>query len=234
MKISVVIPTYEAYGRGVEFTSRAVNSVLQQVDVDVEVIISDHSQDEAICDYVSRLSDPRVVYVRNDLNRGNSSANLNNAIKHSSGDIIKPIFMDDYLCNPYALRLIKNKFLNDAKWVVCGSNTSKDGMTSYGDFIPRWNDNIIFGINTLSSPSCIAYKSCNIKWDERLIWLMDCKFYHDIANIFGLPTIEKEILVTNFAHPQQLTLTMGNERKHHETELMKREYGKRNRHSYSR
>ena len=43
-------------------------------------------------------------------NRGNISFNINNAIKHCSGDLIKIIFMDDYLYTKNAISIMVNLF----------------------------------------------------------------------------------------------------------------------------
>ena len=93
--------------------------------------------------------------------------------------------------------------------------------------IPYWNDDIVYGENTLSSPSCLAYRNNGMKWDERLIWLVDCKFYRELYDRYGEPTIGDAILVTNYGHEGQLTHTMGQEKKDWELNLIKKEYGNR-------
>jgi glycosyltransferase involved in cell wall biosynthesis len=220
LKISVVIPTYEAYGAGVAFLSRLLDSIMNQSFKDVEIIVSDHSGDNAIANF---LENKPVVYVRNERMRGSSSANLNNAIEHSSGDIIKPMFMDDYFHDANALSIIHDRFIGGASWVAVGVDVS-DSTHHIKNFIPKWNDRVVFGHNTISSPSAIAYLRCDLKWDERLIWLMDCKFYRDLYDKFGLPAIEEQVLITNFLHSKQLTHTMGRERQKMEEDLIRKEY----------
>ena len=51
MKVSVAIPTFEYYGRGVEFLDDMFRSISVQTLKDVEVVISDHSVDNSIEDY---------------------------------------------------------------------------------------------------------------------------------------------------------------------------------------
>ena len=116
MKISIVIPTYDAGGRGVEFVSTNISAILNQSFNDYEVIISDQSQGVDICRYVLSLGDKRIKYYSNKIDFGISSANLNNAISPASGDIIKPMFHDDYLYHPKALEIIEKRFRNGAKW----------------------------------------------------------------------------------------------------------------------
>jgi hypothetical protein len=77
----------------------------------------------------------------------------------------------------------------------------------------------------MSSPSCIAYlRDKDMSWDERLIWLLDCKFYYDMFKKYGLPYVENEILITIVMHPDQLTNTLSDGLKQQEIDLMKMEY----------
>ncbi len=50
MKISVCIPTYEMAGHGAAFLLRALESIKQQTIKDLEVVVSDHSENEEIRD----------------------------------------------------------------------------------------------------------------------------------------------------------------------------------------
>lgn len=224
MKISIVIPTYECYGRGVEFVERGVKSALRQTHKDYEIIISDQSNDDKIEKYCLSLNNI-VRYYRNPNDRGSSSANLNNAISYATGEIIKPLFMDDYFGKDTALSVINEKFVEGSKWLACGCTTQDDrGIRRWDNFVPKWNDQIIFGHNTISGPSVIAYLKCDIKWDERLVWLMDCKFYQDMFERFGLPDIIDTSLIINFLHDKQYTKTMSEARQKSEEFLMRSEY----------
>jgi len=226
MKISIVIPTYEYGGKGVEMLDRLIWSLSAQSFTNYEVIISDHSVNSDIMDYCLDEYTVGVIYHRNKQNIGNSSANLNNAIRYATGEIIKPMFQDDWFYDNFnALSVIHNHFEHGAKWVVVGNNTFTDEKKYHNDFIPSWNDDIVFGHNTLSSPSCMAYLRCDEQWDERLVWLMDCEFYHRLYTKFGEPTIDPRILVTNYGHPLQYTHLIPNERKQWEVDLMRAEHG---------
>ena len=209
-------------GYGVEYLRFNIETIKKQTFTDYEIIVSDHSVNddiEELCDSI-----PDIRYIRNACNRGSSSANLNKGILFASGQIIKPMFQDDYFHDTNALSIIHNILSCGAKWVVCGNNVAVDHNTTLYNFIPRWNDKIIYGNNTLSSPSCMAYLKCNEHWDERLIWLMDCNFYWRLFQRFGLPYLENRILITNFGHPNQLGKLIPPERKHWEVDLMKKEY----------
>jgi glycosyltransferase involved in cell wall biosynthesis len=224
LKISVIIPAYEAYGRGVEFVSRGIQSVLKQTFQDFEIVVSDHSVDDKIRNSVKSLKNHNIIYIRNPKKIGSSSANMNVGIEHSTGDIIKPLFLDDYFYDANALQIIHNAFKHEVKWLVCGNISCDDTGKFFRHFIPKWDNRIIFGHNTLSTPSCIAYLRGKSKFDERLIWLMDCKMYQDLYDEYGLPYIEPKALIANFLHKDQYTHRMGETVKRTEEALIREEY----------
>jgi len=225
MKISVVIPVYEMGGKGSEFVKYNIGRILNQTFTDFEIVISDHSVNDDIEQTIAMYRDDRIKYVRNSGNRGSSSANMNCGIVHSSGEIIKPMFQDDFFFDKTALDCIHNVFLSGYKWTAIGSNQTEDRINYSHPMTPSYNDKIIYGKNTISSPSCIAFLRDNeITFDERLIWLMDCKFYYQMQKKHGNPYIIKDILVTNFIHPDQVSKKLTQELKDQEVALMKTEY----------
>ena len=71
---------------------------------------------------------------------------------------------------------------------------------------PHWNDNIILGINTISSPSVLSFKNkIDLKFDENLVMLMDCDFYYALYKEFGYPYILIDCLVTQRSHELQIS-----------------------------
>jgi glycosyltransferase involved in cell wall biosynthesis len=225
MKISIVIPAYEMHGKGEAFLRYNIERILAQTFNDYNVIISDHSIGDELKTLVESFNDNRLVYLKNLFGRGSSTANLNFGVSNADGQIIKPIFQDDYLFATDALDIIHNDFLRGYKWVSTGCNHTEDRTLYYKDYVPSWNNDMVYGHNTMSSPSCIAYlKSCDISWDERLLWLIDCKFYYEMFKKYGLPYFENRILITNFKHSNQVTNLLSKERKQWEVDLMKKEY----------
>ena len=107
-KISVCIPSYEANGRGVEFIDKNVQSILSQTYKNIEIVISDHSKDDAIENHIKGLELDNIVYLRNTENIGFPAHNTNNAIKNSSGDFIKLMNLDDFIIGEDELQLIVN------------------------------------------------------------------------------------------------------------------------------
>ena len=202
MKASVCIPTYEMGGKGVEFLEESFLALRMQTCKDFEIVISDHSKDDSIknfCESVAKKSSLNINYFRNVKQRGSSSANINNAIKCATGEVIKVLFQDDYLCDIDCLNLIYERFKNpDVNWVVNGTVHTSDSVHFFDPMVPKYNDEIYLGNNTISSPSVLAIRNKNVlAFDERLSWLMDVDYYKRLFDKYGLPEIVENILVVN-------------------------------------
>ena len=207
MKISVCIPTYEMAGHGAAFLLRALESIKQQTIKDLEVVVSDHSENEEIRD-ICKNSDLDVKYLKNSNNRGSSSANINNAVQNASGDYIKILFQDDYLCRTDCLEKVLSEFEAGAGWVVVGTIHTTDGVNFYNPIKPKYHEKIYLGENTISSPSVIAIKNEKpLLFDEKLSWLMDVEYYKRLYDKYGLPNIVKDALVVNTLWEGQISNT---------------------------
>ena len=210
MKISIAIPTWESRGRGVEFLDDLLRTISVQTFKDYDVVISDHSVNDDIKNYcqVNEYRLP-IIFYRNQFKRGNHASNTNQAIEWCRGDIIKVMFQDDFFYDDEALEKIHDAFDEDTQWLVCGTNHTKDdGHSFYRDLYPEWNDGIINGINTISSPSVLAARRKvfdQIKFDDTLVMMMDCEFYYHTKKEFGDPIYYNDVLVTNRVHSNQIS-----------------------------
>jgi len=207
MKFSIVIPTWEQYGFGLIFLEQLLRSIKAQTLKDFEIIISDHSVSNEIENLVFKFPDLDIVYVRNENLRGNSPANLNNGLKLAKGEIIKIMFQDDFFVNKNSLEMIKNHFDNNScYWVVNGCCHTTDGVNLDKYMIPSWNDKILEGVNTISSPSVLSIKNSEISFfDENLTMLMDCDYYYTLFKKHGLPSVLPEYLIANRMHNYQIS-----------------------------
>lgn len=217
---SIAIPTYEMSGKGAEFLEHSFIKIKTQTFKDFEIVISDHSKDNSIqslCEKWSSIFD--ITYIRNETGRGNLSPNINNAISHSKGQWIKILFQDDFLYDENSLNIIYNNINNsDSKWVIFKTQHSNDGFTFYREFTPRWNDRILYGNNTLSSPTALTIKNDKDKllFDDNYNWLMDCDYYQRCFNKFGLPLIINIVTTAIRTCDTQTSNTMSNEDKRKE------------------
>lgn len=208
MKISICIPTWEQYGSGVFYLEDLLNTIKTQSYKNFNVIISDHSlNDEIKCLVELFKNELEIIYIKNEKNRGNSPANTNVAISNADGDIIKIMFQDDLFVDNDALEIINKTFsTTNCMWLVNGCNHTNDGVNFDRNLIPFWNDQIKYGVNTISSPSVLSFRNNDISFfDENLVMLMDCEYYYQLYKKYGLPKIINDILISNRTHQNQIS-----------------------------
>lgn len=208
MLFSIAISTYEANGIGVDFLKKNLDMIKIQTYKNIEVIVSDHSKDNRIRDLCTSYSYPKIKYFKYDKDYGNSSSNTNNALNKCNGDLIKIIFMDDYLENEYSLQLIIDQFMKypEKNWLINSYYHKKHTKENYENIHhPTWNDCLLL-FNTFGCPSAVTLRN-NIKtrFDSKLIWYMDCDFYHRIILEYGFPIIYHKPIVVNSIHEDQVT-----------------------------
>jgi glycosyltransferase involved in cell wall biosynthesis len=195
------------------FLEHSLKILVNQTFKDFEIVVSDHSSNDEIQKTCENFQDVlNIKYLKNIVNVGSSSANINNCILNSSGKLIKILFQDDFLYDNNSLfNTINNFDLKKDKWLVSRSEHSNDGFTFYRDFKPYYNENIHLGINTISSPSVLTILNENpFLFDENLICLMDCDYYKRCFEKFGEPKILDVITVVNRTGNHQVSNTIVN------------------------
>ncbi len=203
--ISICIPAYGMDGMGKKFLARNLDAIAGQSFTDYEIIVSDHSFDyqlQALCD-----RHKKVKYLRNPKQRGNSSANLNNAIDHAAGDLIKIIFQDDFLAGPGSLARMEAA-IGDHPWLVHAYwHTDMSGEPRHDPTSPNIPDppQSLLWRPHIGAPTALMFRQNPERFDENLIWLMDCEFYYRLHQKFGPPVIIPEPLAVQTLWPGQLT-----------------------------
>ncbi len=209
-KISIAIPTWECEGRGTEFLHDLFRTIEIQQFTDYNVWVSDHSKDNEVKNLCIAYHDKiNVNHMRNTEDRGNGPANSNKALDLCDGEIVKIMFQDDFFYDDEALGKIYDSLSNSENtWLVCGSNhTRDDGNSFYWDLYPKWSDQIINGVNTISSPSVVALKNSLVKerFDTNVKMMMDCEFYYRMEKSHGQPVYLHDVLVSNRVHEGQVS-----------------------------
>jgi glycosyltransferase involved in cell wall biosynthesis len=95
---SIVIPAYN----NAQFLPDAINSVLQQTYPHLELIVVDDASPDNAAEVIKSFSDPRVRYIKHEVNKGLSAAR-NTGISNATGDYIALLDGDDYF-HPDKLR----------------------------------------------------------------------------------------------------------------------------------
>lgn len=217
------------HGKGGEFLSFNLSKILNQTYKNYEVVISDHSVSDLIkdvCDHYFSLG-MEIKYLRNELNRGNSSFNINNAILNSNGKLIKILFQDDFFFHPGALEDIVDEFSNgEINWLVTACCHSRDGINFERNYYPQYTEDIMEGNNLISSPSVLSFlRDENITlFDEKLVWLMDCDIYKRLYMKYGDPFYLNSINVVNRTWDGQFNNHIPWERKMREVQYGKEKY----------
>lgn len=208
-RFSICIPVWEQYGYGLRYLKDLIYSIRLQTFQDYEIIISDHSKNCDIFDYYIEESkqDWRIRYLKYSKNYGNGVSNLNNALKIAAGYIIKIMFQDDFMFTRDCLEKFNKVFQDKSvQWAVCGCNHTRDGVNFERFMIPTWNHKLLEGVNSISSPSVLAFRNENIElFDEKLTMLMDVEYYYRMNERQGLPKILEDCLITNRVHINQIS-----------------------------
>jgi glycosyltransferase involved in cell wall biosynthesis len=223
---SVVITTYECYGKGKDFLKENLDALILQTYENIECIITDHSRDNVIEDFVKEFIFPKnisLIYKRFSEHYGNPSHNWNNGLKHASGDFIHCICMDERYANLNAIRnIVEFMTLNNSKWIACSQITEPRNYK----FTPRWNPEILT-TNTLSGNGAIVIIKDlkHIQFDPQFIWYLDTDYYYRLFLNAGVPHIFDEICYIGRTHENQLTSKVCDDtRRNNELQLLKTKY----------
>lgn len=221
-KISIAVPTWESHGRGVEFLDDLLRTIEIQHFKDFEVVISDHSKNDDLVNKVKEFDTKfQIKYIKNNKDRGNSPANLNNAIDNCSGEIIKIMFQDDFFYDDEALEKIYYSLADSQKmWLLNGCNHTKDhGNSFYWEFYPKFNPDLLRGVNTISSPSVVSFKNTiENRFDPNIVYFMDVDFYYGMRQKYGDPIFYNDVLISNRVHDDSISNKLINKE-----EVMKKE-----------
>lgn len=207
--VSIVIPIYEMSGAGYVMLHELLTSLQMQVYDKYEVIVSDDSHDDSFQELCGAFDS--VKYYRNPGAKG-ACSNLNNAILHAKGSIIKPMFQDDKFLDPEYLLKISYLPGSRSHWSVCTSNH----IGGRSPHVPYGNEDVYElarGCNTFGSPSAVAWKRNDLTFDENLKWLFDVDFYARMVQQYGQPEfIDSKVLIREWDGMATRTIADGGTR----------------------
>ena len=192
-KISIVVP-FHWMTNWQFFLTRCLESIEKQTFKDYEVILT---------------------------KAGSMPVNTNRAIQCAKGELVKVLYMDDWLDTPYYLAEIYQAFLNpEIDWLITAAVNNRH---------PVWTDDIETGNNKLGSPSALAFRNNfenNLLFDEDLSWLLDCDLYKRMEKRFGKPAILTGVDIGIGIHDGQMTHILTDEQKLKEHNYLNNKYGK--------
>lgn len=231
--ISIVVPAYEMHGRGVEMLRELLDSIRMQTFTDYEIVVSDDGGVERLVQQMHPTMYPNdgrpdsIFGARLVKGKSGAAANLNNAIDHARGDIIKPMFQDDMFMEPDTLQKIADALtltiehqhlsaiVTNHAWCALTSANRGERFISY-DHVPyphRNLEELRKGENTYGGPSAMAWRKNDLRFDENLRWLFDCEFYARMADRYGVPAfVDSKVFVRQWDGMATRTIADGHTR----------------------
>jgi glycosyltransferase involved in cell wall biosynthesis len=199
--ISIVIPVYEMKGSGAKYLKDLLETIFLQKYKNYEIVISDDSKDDVIQQYIQSFNRDKKKIIKYCKNPGIAgiSSNLNNGIKHASGQIIKVMFQDDMFASNKALLELNRAYhtFPNKVWAIEGSSVLS-GVVIKESLTPEFNPYMLLGINTFSSPSTLSFRKNSIcNFNENLFMLMDVEIYARLNILYGDPIVIKNNNVIN-------------------------------------
>ena len=201
-KISICCPIYTMKGKTAEkFLVEYFSHLMYQTFKGFDIVISDQSEGDnlkVICDTFSHVLD--IKYFKNTSGKKNAANNVNNAVRHATGDIIKLLYMDDFFVDQDALLKIINAFERtgpDGNWLISGFTHSNEDRTQFFDTRKPWYGNkYVNGDNTTGNPSNYAVRrECAIEMDDDLLWIVDGEYFYRSYYYHGDPIMLDDVLV---------------------------------------
>lgn len=200
-KISIVVPIHNMQG-GDFFLWRLTQSLMRQTFQDFEVVI---------------------------VQQGKMAENTNAGLNRARGELIKILYLDDYLAHKNALKKIVDAFSPTDQWLASGcvhQTSSIEVMEEpHSPHTPSYSKDIHMGNNTVGSPSVITIRNeGHLLFDERLSFLLDCDFYRRYHDTYGSPKLINDLNVVIGIGPHQTSNTMSDNAKLAEFQYMSTKY----------
>ena len=225
MKVSICIPVYDMKGKGLSFLQRNLSSIFIQSLEPYEVVISDHSTDDSI----EKLANEwkkflNIKYFKNERGLGNISANLNNCIEKSEGEILDFMFQDDFYFSPDSLDR-RMKTLATNQWSLTSTIHYSHERQFYWHLIPVYRQDIYLGYNSIGSPSLLSMRKKDAPmFDENLFMLTDCDYYKQLYDKFGLPVCSPDITSVSYIWEGQSQRGVSENELNNEIQIVKQKY----------
>lgn len=221
MRFSIVVPVYEVVG-GASLLFRNLKSINEQSFKDLEVVVPDNSENNNLKKVCSLFSDLRINHFFNP-HKG-MAQNTNAGINASQGELIKFLYMDDYLAHQNALTMLDVGFQKKDKWLASACNHHNGDKVGNRHY-PSYNNLIHKGVNTIGSPSVVTILNKDpLLFDENMTWLLDCDYYKRLYDLYGGPALTMDINVTIGTGEHQMTYKLSQEDKKKEEDYIVTKY----------
>ena len=196
-KISIVVPFHWMMNWQF-FLTRCLESIEKQTFIDYEIILT---------------------------KSGLMAENTNAGIKKATGEIIKILYMDDYLAHPDSLKNLAENFKGG--WLATGCvHDFGDGILK-NPHLARY-EGVIPGskiVNSIGSPSVVAIENKDpLLFDESMTWVLDLDYYNRLLKRYGPPTILDSYDVVMGCGDHQITNIISEQEKKAEEKYLLQKY----------
>jgi len=207
--ISVIMATYNHEA----FVSVAIDSVLNQKNVNFEFLISDDGSNDNTANVVRKYNDSRIKFFENKINRGACTV-TNELIQKASGKYIALMNSDDIWNADNKLEIQIKYMLENPKIGACFGKVAfinKDGSVinkstlSFGSIFEqdnrsqgRWLRRFFEHGNCLCHPTILIKKECYTKlgmYNNRFRQLPDLDMWVRLVKHYPIHIIDKEFIL---------------------------------------
>lgn len=151
--------------------------------------------------------------------------NTNAGIKRARGELIKILYLDDYLAHDNALQIIVDNFKPEDKWLATACLHQRGNEEPHTPHIPQHTEDVHLGNNRIGSPSVITIRNeGHLLFDENLSFFLDCDLYRRYYDLYGFPKLVNDMGVVIGLGEHQTSNIMLDQDKLQEFEYMKNKY----------
>ena len=205
--ITVVVPIHDPHATQFARVKRMAYSLALQDFLPRQLVISSNHEITYIDELLSIFPKTIQVDVVQNFSK-NAPQNLNFAVNCASEPLVKVLFQDDFLLGGDYLAKVSHYLSHGrANWLATRSlDLRESDMSIIQDVTPKYTERLRKGINTIGSPSCVAFRrETYVPFDQDMVYMFDCEWYLRMAHRFGLPNLAKDSAVVIGIHGDQAT-----------------------------
>lgn len=172
------------------------------------------------------FKDYEIVIVQ----EGKMAQNTNAGMKKAKGELIKILYLDDYLAHPDSLKVIAETIRPTDMWFATGCTHQRTNDVDYYEdphspHYPHYTEDVHLGNNQIGSPSVVTLRNeGRLLFDENLSFFLDCDLYKRYHEQYGAPRLSRDLNVVIGIGEHQTSTTMSDQEKLEEFNYMRNKY----------
>jgi glycosyltransferase involved in cell wall biosynthesis len=203
MNISTVIPIYIEDIFQIELLNRALDSILEQTILPIEVIITDNSTKGELTKNIKEVINNKALNIKyfTNIDTLGAAKNTNFSVGKANADLIHILHQDDFIISKQLYENVVEVFSKNGKiWLIAQGKVGERILESKFDLTTK------FGFNELGGPSSLFVLRENyIYANPNYRMLFDVINYHEYFLKFGNPHILQGTNIQFSVHEYQLS-----------------------------